>query len=159
MAGAAGGDSSSGAQQSEPRSEAQYIAAIDQGTSSTRCIIFSKAGTVKAVHQLEHTQYYPQPGWVEHDALGESSSSLSLSLSMHKLNLPRAERWLCTLTHCKCCACHGAAVRAVCHHVGTDTLCVPDTVVKHAQKTPFPARAERANVLMLQRSGTACRSA
>src|SRR5262245_60866037 len=45
-----------------------YVAAIDQGTTSSRCIIFDAAGAVAAVDQREHRQYYPQPGWVEHDA-------------------------------------------------------------------------------------------
>ena len=45
----------------------QYIAAIDQGTTSTRCMIFNHAGQVVAVDQKEHTQVYPRPGWVEHD--------------------------------------------------------------------------------------------
>jgi glycerol kinase len=47
----------------------QYIAAIDQGTTSTRCIIFDHAGAIIAVDQREHDQIFPQPGWVEHDAL------------------------------------------------------------------------------------------
>lgn len=47
----------------------RYIAAIDQGTTSTRCILFNHAGQVVAYDQKEHTQIYPQPGWVEHDAL------------------------------------------------------------------------------------------
>ncbi len=46
----------------------QYIAAIDQGTTSSRCMIFNHAGEPIASHQLEHQQIYPQPGWVEHDA-------------------------------------------------------------------------------------------
>lgn len=46
---------------------AQYAAAIDQGTTSTRFMIFDHAGSVKASHQMEHQQIYPQPGWVEHD--------------------------------------------------------------------------------------------
>ncbi len=47
----------------------KYVAAIDQGTTSTRCILFDHAGNIVAVDQKEHTQIYPQPGWVEHDAL------------------------------------------------------------------------------------------
>ncbi len=47
----------------------QYVAAIDQGTTSTRCILFDHAGRVVALAQEEHRQIYPQPGWVEHDAL------------------------------------------------------------------------------------------
>ena len=47
----------------------RYIAAIDQGTTSSRCIIFDRSGTIAAVDQREHRQIFPQPGWVEHDAL------------------------------------------------------------------------------------------
>jgi glycerol kinase len=47
----------------------RYIAAIDQGTTSTRCMIFDHGGDVMAVDQKEHQQIYPRPGWVEHDAL------------------------------------------------------------------------------------------
>ncbi|MBI3740198.1 MAG: glycerol kinase, partial [Chloroflexi bacterium] len=46
----------------------KYIAAIDQGTTGTRCIIFDHAGQAIASHYEEHRQIYPQPGWVEHDA-------------------------------------------------------------------------------------------
>ena len=45
-----------------------HIAAIDQGTTSTRCMIFSREGPV-AVDQREHAQLFPQPGWVEHDPM------------------------------------------------------------------------------------------
>ncbi|MFN3380355.1 MAG: FGGY family carbohydrate kinase, partial [Runella zeae] len=45
----------------------KYIAAIDQGTTSTRCIIFDRKGNIISVGQKEHKQIYPQPGWVEHD--------------------------------------------------------------------------------------------
>ena len=45
-----------------------YIAALDQGTTSTRCILFDQKGKIVAVDQHEHEQIYPQPGWVEHDA-------------------------------------------------------------------------------------------
>ena len=47
----------------------KYIAAIDQGTTSTRCIIFNHDGNIVTVDQKEHRQIYPKPGWVEHDAL------------------------------------------------------------------------------------------
>lgn len=47
----------------------QYIASIDQGTTSTRCMIFNHAGESIGIHQLEHDQIYPKPGWVEHDPL------------------------------------------------------------------------------------------
>src|SRR6202050_2932599 len=45
-----------------------YIGAIDQGTTSTRFIVFDRMGRIVAVAQKEHEQIYPQPGWVEHDA-------------------------------------------------------------------------------------------
>lgn len=44
-----------------------YIAAIDQGTTSTRCMVFDHVGKVMAVDQKEHRQIYPKAGWVEHD--------------------------------------------------------------------------------------------
>ncbi|MBP8857557.1 MAG: glycerol kinase GlpK [Anaerolineaceae bacterium] len=45
----------------------KFILSIDQGTTSTRCIIFDQSGSIIASDQKEHTQIYPQPGWVEHD--------------------------------------------------------------------------------------------
>jgi len=45
----------------------QYIGALDQGTTSTRFIIFNDKGEIVNSHQLEHKQVYPKPGWVEHD--------------------------------------------------------------------------------------------
>jgi glycerol kinase len=45
----------------------KFILAIDQGTTSSRAIIFDHSGSIKAAAQREFTQYYPQPGWVEHD--------------------------------------------------------------------------------------------
>ena len=47
--------------------EPRYIAAIDQGTTSTRCMIFDRAGAVICSAQREHQQIFPRPGWVEHD--------------------------------------------------------------------------------------------
>jgi glycerol kinase len=46
----------------------KYVLAIDQGTTSCRAIFFDHSGTVRSVAQREFTQYYPRPGWVEHDA-------------------------------------------------------------------------------------------
>ncbi|MDO9457992.1 glycerol kinase GlpK [Nocardioides sp.] len=45
-----------------------YVAAIDQGTTSTRCLVFDHGGRMVAVAQHEHHQYFPRPGWAEHDA-------------------------------------------------------------------------------------------
>jgi glycerol kinase len=46
---------------------AQYVGALDQGTTSTRFMIFDHSGSVVAIDQKEHEQIYPKPGWVEHD--------------------------------------------------------------------------------------------
>ncbi|UCC53872.1 MAG: glycerol kinase, partial [Anaerolineaceae bacterium] len=48
---------------------AKYVAALDQGTTSTRCMIFNHAGEPVGAYQLEHKQIFPKPGWVEHDPL------------------------------------------------------------------------------------------
>lgn len=48
---------------------AKYVLSIDQGTTSTRCILFDHGGGIVSVAQKEHQQIYPKPGWVEHDAL------------------------------------------------------------------------------------------
>ena len=47
---------------------ASFVAAIDQGTTSSRCIVFYAAGRIVASDQKEHRQIFPRPGWVEHDA-------------------------------------------------------------------------------------------
>jgi len=47
---------------------ASYIGAIDQGTTSTRFIVFDHSGRIVSTARKEHRQIYPQPGWVEHDA-------------------------------------------------------------------------------------------
>jgi glycerol kinase len=52
-----------------PSQRGKCIAAIDQGTTSTRCIIFDHHGLAVSIAQKEHRQIYPQPGWVEHDPL------------------------------------------------------------------------------------------
>lgn len=46
----------------------EYILSFDQGTTSSRAIIFDKKGKIKSIAQKEFTQYFPEPGWVEHDA-------------------------------------------------------------------------------------------
>ena len=48
---------------------AKYVAAVDQGTTSTRFMVFNHSGGVVGVHQLEHEQIYPQAGWVEHNPM------------------------------------------------------------------------------------------
>ncbi|MFI1993688.1 glycerol kinase GlpK [Actinoplanes sp. NPDC020271] len=46
-----------------------YVVAIDQGTTSTRCIVFDRRGQLVSLAQQEHKQHFPKPGWVEHDAM------------------------------------------------------------------------------------------
>jgi glycerol kinase len=46
----------------------RYVMALDQGTTSSRAILFDRDGAIAAVDQIEFTQHFPQPGWVEHDA-------------------------------------------------------------------------------------------
>ena len=48
---------------------AKFVAAVDQGTTSTRCMVFDHAGAVVGIHQMEHEQIYPKPGWVEHNPM------------------------------------------------------------------------------------------
>src|SRR6202011_3868009 len=50
------------------RTVKRYIGAIDQGTTSTRFMVFDKSGRIVSVAQKEHQQIFPRPGWVEHDA-------------------------------------------------------------------------------------------
>jgi glycerol kinase len=71
---------------------ARYIAAIDQGTTSSRCMIFDAAGAVAASAQTEHRQIFPRPGWVEHDAL-EIWANVSgvVSAAMAKLGIGAAD--------------------------------------------------------------------
>jgi len=57
----------------------QYILALDQGTTSSRAIIFDKDSHIKAIAQKEFEQYYPQPGWVEHNPREIWSSQISVA--------------------------------------------------------------------------------
>ena len=57
----------------------KYIMALDSGTTSNRCILFDKAGNICSVAQKEFTQYFPQPGWVEHDADDIFSTQLEVA--------------------------------------------------------------------------------
>ena len=56
-----------------------FIMALDQGTTSSRCILFDKQGIMHSVAQKEFTQIYPRPGWVEHDPMEIWSSQLSVA--------------------------------------------------------------------------------
>ena len=57
----------------------KYIMALDQGTTSSRCIIFDKAGNIVSTSQQEFENYYPHPGWVEQDAEEIWSSQLNVA--------------------------------------------------------------------------------
>ena len=57
----------------------RYVLALDQGTTSSRSILFDHAGNVVSVAQREFTQHYPQPGWVEHDAVEIWESQLAMA--------------------------------------------------------------------------------
>ena len=57
----------------------KYIMALDQGTTSSRCILFDKEGNICTMSQKEFTQIYPKPGWVEHNPMEIWSSQLSVA--------------------------------------------------------------------------------
>lgn len=57
----------------------QYILALDQGTTSCRALVFDKKGTIVSTAQKEFTQHFPQPGWVEHDALEIWSTQVGIA--------------------------------------------------------------------------------
>lgn len=56
----------------------KYVMALDQGTTSSRCILFDKKGTICSMAQKEFTQIYPKPGWVEHNPMEIWSSQLAV---------------------------------------------------------------------------------
>ena len=58
-----------------------YMMALDQGTTSSRCILFNKAGEIISVAQQEFEQIYPQPGWVEHDPLDIWATQMSVAIA------------------------------------------------------------------------------
>lgn len=65
----------------------KYIMALDQGTTSSRCILFDKQGNIVSMAQKEFTQIYPKAGWVEHDPMDIWSSQISvMTEAMAKIN-------------------------------------------------------------------------
>lgn len=65
---------------------AKYIMALDAGTTSNRCILFNKKGEICSMAQREFTQYFPKPGWVEHDADEIWASQLGVAVeAMNKI--------------------------------------------------------------------------
>ena len=70
----------------------KYIMAFDAGTTSNRCIIFDENGNTRSVVQREFKQYYPQPGWVEHDAEEIWASQMGVAIeAFHRLSVPASE--------------------------------------------------------------------
>ena len=71
---------------------AKYMMALDAGTTSNRCILFNEKGEICSVAQQEFTQYYPQPGWVEHDAKEIWHTQLSVARqAMQQLGVGAAD--------------------------------------------------------------------
>ena len=65
----------------------QYIMALDQGTTSSRCILYNKNGEIVSLAQKEFTQIYPKPGWVEHDPMEIWSTQIGVAQeAMYKIN-------------------------------------------------------------------------
>ncbi|MDX8417872.1 glycerol kinase GlpK [Absicoccus intestinalis] len=65
----------------------KYVMALDAGTTSNRCILFNKKGEICSVAQREFPQYYPRPGWVEHDANQIWATQISVAVeAMQKIN-------------------------------------------------------------------------
>lgn len=70
----------------------QFIMSIDQGTTSTRAILFDESGQIKGVSQQEFTQHFPKPGWVEHDANEIWGTVLSVIATVLTENRIKAEQ-------------------------------------------------------------------
>ncbi len=58
----------------------KYIMALDQGTTSSRCIIYDREGNIRSVEQKEFEQIYPRPGWIEHNPMEIWSSQISVAM-------------------------------------------------------------------------------
>ncbi|PIE81888.1 MAG: glycerol kinase, partial [Cardiobacteriales bacterium] len=70
----------------------KYIVALDQGTTSSRAIIFNHAGEIVNVAQKDFTQHFPEPGWVEHNPEAIWSTQLSvMSEAIHKARIKEEE--------------------------------------------------------------------
>ena len=70
---------------------AKYVMALDAGTTSNRCILFNEKGEMCSVAQKEFTQYFPKPGWVEHDADEIWSTQLGVAVeAMSKIGASAA---------------------------------------------------------------------
>lgn len=70
----------------------QFVMALDAGTTSNRCILFDRQGNIRSVAQKEFTQYFPKPGWVEHDADEIWSTQLGVAVeAMSKIGAEAAD--------------------------------------------------------------------
>ncbi len=70
---------------------AKYMMALDQGTTSSRCILFDKQGKIMSMAQKEFTQIYPNPGWVEHNPMEIWSSQMAVAMEAMAMVGARAE--------------------------------------------------------------------
>lgn len=70
---------------------AKYVMALDQGTTSSRCILFDHQGNIKAMAQREFKQIFPRPGWVEHNPMEIWSSQLAVASEAMALNNTKAD--------------------------------------------------------------------
>ena len=71
---------------------AKYIMALDAGTTSNRCILFNEHGEMCSVSQREFTQFFPKPGWVEHDANEIWATQLGVAVeAMQKIGATAAD--------------------------------------------------------------------
>jgi glycerol kinase len=70
----------------------KYILALDQGTTSSRALLFDSEGAIRAVAQREFDQIFPQPGWVEHDPAQIASSQIAVALeALNKAGLQASD--------------------------------------------------------------------
>ena len=78
----------------------KYILSFDQGTTSSRAILFDHQGQIQSVAQKEFTQIFPQPGWVEHDAMEIWSTQIGVaSESISKINAQLTDIAAVSYTH------------------------------------------------------------
>ncbi len=75
-----------------PSGTERFILALDQGTTSSRAILFDRGGNIRGIAQQEITQHYPQPGWVEHDADEIWASQLAVARAVLRDNAIRPEQ-------------------------------------------------------------------
>ena len=74
----------------------KYIVALDQGTTSSRAVVFDGLGRMVASHNIEFAQIYPHPGWVEHrpqDILDSQVTALKLAVDKAGIEASTSKRW------------------------------------------------------------------